>query len=60
MCDPVHLLKTTSNNWENSFWGKKTKKLRNNDIWISWLQLIDAFENDINESNASGLRIRHK
>ena len=60
ICDPVHLLKTTRNNWENSFWGKKTKKLRNNDMWISWLQLIDAFENDINESNASGLRILHK
>ena len=29
-------------------------------MWISWLQLIDAFENDINESNASGLRILHK
>ena len=29
-------------------------------MWISWLQLIDAFENNINESNASGLRILHK
>ena len=25
ICDPVHLLKTTRNNWENSFWGKKQK-----------------------------------
>ena len=38
----------------------KQKKLRNNDMWITWLQLIDAFENDINESNASGLRVLHK
>ena len=53
-------VKTARNNWENSSWGKKTKKMRNNDMWISWLQLIDAFENDINESNASGLRILHK
>lgn len=29
-------------------------------MWISWLQLIDAFENDINESNASGMRLLHK
>ncbi|CAB3992699.1 male-specific lethal 3 homolog isoform X1, partial [Paramuricea clavata] len=53
ICDPVHLLKTARNNWENSFWKNKTKKLRNNNRWISWLQLIDAFENDINDSNAS-------
>lgn len=39
---------------------EQKKKLRNNDMWITWLQLIDAFENDINESNASGLRILHK
>ena len=50
ICDPVHLLKTTRNNWENSFWRNKTRKLRNNDMWITWLQLIDGFENDINES----------
>ena len=60
ICDPVHLLKTTRNNWENSFWRNKTRKLRNNNMWITWLQLIDAFENDINESNASGLRLLHK
>ena len=60
ICDPVHLLKTTRNNWENSFWRNKTKKLKNNNMWISWLQLIDAFENDVNESNASGLRLLHK
>ena len=60
ICDPVHLLKTARNNWENSFWRNKTRKLRNNDMWITWLHLIDAFENDINESNASGLRILHK
>ena len=60
ICDQVHLLKTARNNWENSFWRNKTRKLRNNDMWITWLHLIDAFENDINESNASGLRILHK
>ena len=60
ICDPVHLLKTTRNNWENSFWRNKTRKLQNNNMWITWLQLIDAFENDINESNASGLRVLHK
>lgn len=60
ICDPVHLLKTTRNNWENSFWRNKTRKLRNNNMWISWLQLIDAFESDINDSNASGLRLLHK
>ena len=60
ICDPVHLLKTPHNNWENSFWRNKTRKLGNNDMWISWLQLIDAFENDINESNASGMRLLHK
>ena len=60
ICDPVHLLKTTRNNWENSFWRNKTRKLRNNNMWISWLQLIDAFENVINESSASGLRLLHK
>lgn len=60
ICDPVHLLKTARNNWENSFWRNKTRKLRNNGMWITWLQLIDAFENDVNESNASGLRILHK
>lgn len=60
ICDPVHLLKTTRNNWENSCWRNKTKKLRNNGMWITWLQLIDAFENDVNASNASGLRILHK
>lgn len=60
ICDPVHLLKTTRNNWENSFWRNKTKKLRNNGMWITWLQLIDAFENDVNSSNVSGLRLLHK
>ena len=60
ICDPVHLLKTTRNNWENSCWRNKTKKLRNNNMWITWLQLIDAFENDVNASNASGLRLLHK
>ena len=63
ICDPVHLLKTlTRNNWEISFWRNKTKKLRNNGIWVTciWLQLIDAFENDVNSSNASGLRLLHK
>ena len=30
ICDPVHLLKTARNNWENSFWRSKTRKLRNN------------------------------
>ena len=30
ICDPVHLLKTTRNNWEN-----KTKKLRNNNMLIT-------------------------
>lgn len=60
ICDPVHLLKTARNNWENSFWNNKTKKLKNNSMWISWLQLIDAFENDVSQSNASGLRILHK
>ena len=29
-------------------------------MWITWLQLIDAFENDVNASNASGLRLLHK
>ena len=29
-------------------------------MWITWVQLIDAFENDINESNASVLRLLHK
>ena len=58
--DPVHLLKTTQNNWKNSCWRNKTKKLKNNDKWITWLQLIDAFENDVNASNASGLRLLHK
>lgn len=29
-------------------------------MWIGWLHLIDAFENDVNESNASGLRILHR
>ena len=29
-------------------------------MWITWLQLIDAFENDVNDSNASGLQILHK
>ena len=56
----MRLLKTARNNWENSFWRNKTRKLRNNDMWISWLQLIDAFENDVNESNASGFRILHR
>ena len=60
LCDPVHLLKTTRNNWENSFWQNKTRKLKNNGQWITWLQLIDAYENDVNESNDSGLRIMHK
>ena len=60
ICDPVHLLKTTRNNWENSFWRNKTKKLRNSGMWITWLQLIDAFENDVNSSNVSGLRLLHK
>ena len=60
VCDPVHLLKTTRNNWENSFWRNKTRKLRNNNMWVSWLHLIDAFENDINDSNASGLRLLPK
>ena len=60
ICDPVHLLKTTRNNWENSFWRNERRKLRKNNMWIYWLQLIDAFENDINESNASGLRLLHK
>ena len=60
ICDPVHLLKTTRNNWENSFWRNKARKLRNNNMWMTWLQLIDAFENDINESNALGLRLLHK
>ena len=44
ICDPVHLVKTTRNNWENSFWRNKTEKLRNNGMWVTWLQLIDAFE----------------
>ena len=60
ICDPVHLLKTTRNNWENSFWRNKTQKFRNNGMWVTWLQLIDAFENDVNSSNASGLRLLHK
>lgn len=60
ICDPVHLLKTTRNYWGNSFWRSKTRKLRNNDMWITWLQLLDAFENDTIESNASGLRLLHK
>jgi hypothetical protein len=60
ICDPVHLLKTTLNNWENSFWRNKTRKLRNNGMWITWLQLLDAIENDINESKASGLCLLHK
>lgn len=29
-------------------------------MWVTWLQLIDAFENDVNSSNASGLRLLHK
>ena len=29
-------------------------------MWITWLQLIDAFENYVNASNASGLRLLHK
>ena len=29
-------------------------------MWITWLQLIDAFENDVNASNASGLSLLHK
>ena len=53
ICDPVPLLKTTRNNWENSCWRNKTKKLKNNGMWITWLQLIDAFENYVNASNAS-------
>ena len=60
ICDPGYLLKTTRNNWENSFWRNKTKKLRNNDMWVTWLQFIDAFENDVNSTNASGLRLLHK
>ena len=60
VCDPVHLLKTARNNWENSCWRNKTKKLKNNGMWITWLQLIDAFENDVNASNASGLRLQYR
>lgn len=29
-------------------------------MWVTWLQLIDAFENDDNSTNASGLRLLHK
>ena len=29
-------------------------------MWITWLQLIDAFENDVNSSNVSDLRLLHK
>lgn len=29
-------------------------------MWVTWLQLIDAFENDVNLTNASGLRLLHK
>ena len=29
-------------------------------MMISWLQLIDAFENDVSQSNASELQILHK
>ena len=29
-------------------------------MMISWLQLNDAFENDVSQSNASGLRILYK
>ena len=35
ICDPVHLLKTTRNSWENSCWRNKTKRLRNNYRWIT-------------------------
>ena len=29
-------------------------------MWVTWLQLIDAFENDVNSSNASSSRLSHK
>jgi len=29
-------------------------------MWVTWLPLIDAFENDVNSTNASGLRLLHK
>ena len=29
-------------------------------MWITWLQLIDVFENDVNASNASGWRLLKK
>ena len=29
-------------------------------MWVTWLQLIDAFENDANSCNASSLRLLHK
>ena len=29
-------------------------------MWVTWLQLIEVFENDVNSTNASGLRLLHK
>ena len=57
ICDPVHLLKTARNNWENSFWRNKTRKLRNNGMWITWLQLKERKKYFISDQTLEGLQI---
>lgn len=37
VCDLVYFLKIIRNNWENSCWRNKIKKLKNNGMWIIWL-----------------------
>lgn len=43
-----------------AFGETRPKKPRDNSMWITWLQLVDAFQKEVNSSNASGLRLLHK
>jgi len=61
MSDVPHLVKTTRNCFENSFWNSNTRNMHFEKQDISWRHIIDVYEWDLFKSkNNPGLRKMYK